>query len=168
MELPQDAPRHIEGSREWYGEIMHEKDRVLDVSEKYDIPIRFQDYPPSEKPYLHYVTFHHLASSSSAMQELIMVHANLLADYEEMLWNDTTSNIRCYLGMKSVRHLENFIRKFPLLVLGPTVRLFIADSKYFDTEEYEEEDSEEESDTDITDCDTNDGSDVEEIPTSRL
>ena len=99
------------------------------------------------------------------MQELIMVHANLLADYEEMLWNDTTSNIRCYLGMKHVRQLENFTRKFPLLVLGPTVRLFIADSKYFDTEEYEEEDSEEESVTDVTDCDTDDGSDAEVIPT---
>ena len=141
---------------------MHEKDRVLDVSEKYDIPIRFQDYPPSEKPYLHYVTFHHLASSSSAMQELIMVHANLLADYEELLWNDTTSNIRCYLGMKHVRQLEDFVRKFPIVVLGPGVRMFLADSRYFDTEEYEEEDSDEESDTDVTDYYSDNSSDDEE------
>ena len=50
-------------------------------------------------------------------------------------------NVRCYLGVRSVRQLEDFLKKFPITILGPGVQIFLADSVYFDTEEYEEDDS---------------------------
>ena len=40
-----------------------------------------------------------------------------------------------------MRQLEDFLKKFPITILGPGVQIFLADSVYFDTEEYEEDDS---------------------------
>ena len=87
MELRWDAPRHIEGSPEWIRDIVEQKDRVLDLSKAIHVPIRFGDYPPTEKAKLHYVSLHHLSSSSSTMEELIKSNSGHLADWEEMTWD---------------------------------------------------------------------------------
>ena len=64
------------------------------------------------------------------MEELIKSNSGHLADWEELTWDDSTNNIRCYLGVQSVRQLEDFIKKFPIAILGPGVRIFLADSIY--------------------------------------